>query len=232
MSIFGEPTIGQSYRINFTDIDGNALSTADGHITSVVLISKANVDEAHTVGDRNPDFCLGDPTCRMITVVAFETKHSKLVRALFTSFMRRRSIQNRSSFKPATIDFRSCETPVRTFSPLPISKLRLQRSSIQSRVAALFHVFVFRKKWRTHQAVERCSKRGRVGRRSKTRLILPHVRTDLVQPSGNSALQIEHILETRFSQQAHRLRTTLAAVAVHDRQSRPIQFIQSIWQFT
>jgi len=48
MSVFGEPTVGQSYRINFTDIDGNALSTAGGHITSVVLISNANVDKAHS----------------------------------------------------------------------------------------------------------------------------------------------------------------------------------------
>src|SRR6516225_801386 len=149
---------------------------------------------------RNPDFCLGDPTCRMITVVAFETKHSKLARALFTSFMRRRVDSESKQLQTRSDRLQIVRNARQDALPSPISKPRLQRRLIQSRVAALFHVFVFGKKWRTHQAVERCSKRGRVGRRSKTRLILRHVRTDLVQPSGNSALQIKHILETRFSQ--------------------------------
>jgi hypothetical protein len=90
MSIRADLTIGQDYQINFADVDGNALSTADGHITTVVLTSKANVDKAHTVGDRIPDFCLGNPAYRMITVIAFETNHSKPVRALLTSAVRRR----------------------------------------------------------------------------------------------------------------------------------------------
>src|SRR5258708_26365789 len=90
MSILAEPTVGQVYRINLTDVDGNALSTADGHITTVVLTSKANIDKARLVGDRIPDFCLGNPLYRMITVVPFETKHSRPVRALMSSVMRRR----------------------------------------------------------------------------------------------------------------------------------------------
>jgi hypothetical protein len=90
LSILGEPTIGQSYRINFTDVDGNAFSTADGHITTVVLTSKANIDKARLVGDRSPDFCLGNPAFRMITVLAFEEKHSKPIRLLMSAIMRRR----------------------------------------------------------------------------------------------------------------------------------------------
>jgi hypothetical protein len=90
ISILAEPTTGQTYQITLTDIDGNTLSTADGPITIVVLVSKANVDKAHAVGDRTPDFCLGNPAFRMITVVTFETKHTRLVRALMTSVMRRR----------------------------------------------------------------------------------------------------------------------------------------------
>jgi len=90
ISILAEPTIGQAYRISFTDIDGNAFSTADGHVTTVVLISKTNVDKAHAIGDRTPDFCLGNPAFRMITVVTFETKHTRPVRAFMTAVMRRR----------------------------------------------------------------------------------------------------------------------------------------------
>ena len=89
-SILAEPTKGQTYRISFSDIDGDTLSTAEGHITTVVLIGKANVDKAHLVGDRTPDFCLGNADYRMVTVVTFEAKHSRLVRAFMTSVMRHR----------------------------------------------------------------------------------------------------------------------------------------------
>ena len=90
MSIFSEATAGESYRINFVDVDGNALSTANGHITTVVFISQPNIDKARAVGDRAPDFCLGSPTYRMITVLAFEKRHSKPVRMILSSLMRRR----------------------------------------------------------------------------------------------------------------------------------------------
>src|SRR5207249_3718538 len=90
MSIFGEATVGQSYRINFVDIDGNTFSTADGHITTVVLIGKSNTDKARAVGDRTPDLCLANPIYRMVTVLAFEKKHSKPVRVILTSLVRRR----------------------------------------------------------------------------------------------------------------------------------------------
>jgi hypothetical protein len=90
ISILAEPTTGQAYRISFTDIDGDAFSTADGHSTTVVLVGKANVDKARMVGDLIPDFCLGNADYRMVTVVTFETKHSTLVRAFMTSVMRRR----------------------------------------------------------------------------------------------------------------------------------------------
>ena len=90
MSILAEPTIGQSYSITFTDIDGHTASIADGRFTTVVLTSKANVDKAHEVGDRIPDRCLGNPLYRMITVVAFATNHSRPVRSFLTSMTRRR----------------------------------------------------------------------------------------------------------------------------------------------
>ena len=90
MSILAGPTIGENYRINLIDVDGNAFSTADGHITTVVLISKANIDKARSVGDRIPDVCLANPIYRMITVLAFETKHSSPMRAILKSIMRHR----------------------------------------------------------------------------------------------------------------------------------------------
>jgi hypothetical protein len=90
MSIFAQLKAGDNHQITFTDVDGNALSTADGHITTVVLTTKSGTDKARAVGDRTPDFCLGNSTYRMVTVLAFEKKHSKPVRMILSSLMRRR----------------------------------------------------------------------------------------------------------------------------------------------
>ena len=86
MSIFGEVNVGDIYKINLPDVDGNTHATADGRITILVLTNQANTDKAHTLADRVPDFCLGDPTSyRMITVVVLEKKHSRPVRAIFSA---------------------------------------------------------------------------------------------------------------------------------------------------
>ena len=143
MSIFGEATVGESYRINFADVDGNALSTADGHITIVVLVGKSNIDKARAVGDRTPDFCLTDSTYRMITVLAFEKKHSKPIRMILTSLMRRRvdsearQLQTRYDRLKITRDARHDVFAVPDFDGTATIQLGAQPT------AALFHVFVF-----------------------------------------------------------------------------------------
>jgi hypothetical protein len=90
MSTFADPNVGETYRISFVDVDGNSLSTADGRITTVALTARPNIDKARTVGDRTPDFCLGNSNYRMITVLAFEKNHSRPVRAVLNSLMRHR----------------------------------------------------------------------------------------------------------------------------------------------
>ncbi len=143
MSIFAELTIGERYPINFTDIDGNTLSTADGHITTLVLISKANIDKARAVADRTPDFCLASPTYRMITVLAFEKKHSKPVRMILSSLMRRRvdseaqQLQTRYDRLKIARKARQDVFAVADFNGTITTQLGLQPSG------SLFHVFVF-----------------------------------------------------------------------------------------
>jgi hypothetical protein len=80
----------KNYRITCFDVDGNTLSTADGRITTVVLTTQSGIDKARLVGDRTPDFCVGNPAFRMITVLAFEKKHSKPIQLLMSAIMRRR----------------------------------------------------------------------------------------------------------------------------------------------
>ena len=81
---------GTTYSLSFVDIDGNKLSTADGHVTVLVLATTADWEKAREVGDRVPDYCLGDPNYRMITIIRFIRKYGPLVRKIATAVVRRR----------------------------------------------------------------------------------------------------------------------------------------------
>ena len=86
----GALSTGAIYSLTFVDINGNKLSTADGHVTVLVLATKSDWEKAHVVGDRIPDSCLGDPNYRMITIVRFTRKHGVIVRNVATAFIRHR----------------------------------------------------------------------------------------------------------------------------------------------
>lgn len=139
-------TVGQSYPVNLTDVDGKKVSIADGHITTLILTSKSNVDKAHTVGDRIPDFCLGNPEYRMITVVAFQANHAQSVRAFLTSAARRRAnsegkqLQMRYDRLKIDQDARQAVVVVTDFDDAITTQFRTKWSS------DLFRVFIFGKK--------------------------------------------------------------------------------------
>src|SRR5436189_6463883 len=57
----GELSSGTSYSLSFVDMDGNKVSTADGHVTVLVLTTPADREKARTVGDHVPDYCVGNP---------------------------------------------------------------------------------------------------------------------------------------------------------------------------
>jgi hypothetical protein len=86
----GTLSTGATYSISFVDIEGNKLSTADGHVTIVVLTTTADHEKARTVGDRVPDFCLGHPDYRMITVIHFTRRHMTIGRRVATAFIQHR----------------------------------------------------------------------------------------------------------------------------------------------
>lgn len=83
------PEVGRVYALKLADVDGNNLSTADGHITVFVVTTKPNVSKAQLVGDRIPDLCLGNPAFRMITLVKFG-QHNNTVRSFLAAMTRRR----------------------------------------------------------------------------------------------------------------------------------------------
>jgi len=90
MPAHGALSTGDTYSISFVDLDGNKLSTADGHVTIVVLTTSADREQARVVGDHVPDFCLGNPTYRMITVVHFTHSHMAIGRRVAIAFIRHR----------------------------------------------------------------------------------------------------------------------------------------------
>lgn len=65
----GALQIGATYALSVGDVDQRRLSTADGHVTLLCAVTRANQHEARVVSDRVPRVYYGDPKFRMITVV-------------------------------------------------------------------------------------------------------------------------------------------------------------------
>jgi hypothetical protein len=82
---------GATYPISFIDIDGNKLSTADGHMSVLVLATIADREKVRVVGDRVPGYCLGNPSYRMITIMRFTSKHTMIGRKIATALVKRRT---------------------------------------------------------------------------------------------------------------------------------------------
>ena len=86
----GALSTGKTYAISFVDVNGKKLSTADGHMTILVLTTAADREKARSVGDHVPDFCLGNPAYRMITVIHFTGRHMAIGRRMATAIIRHR----------------------------------------------------------------------------------------------------------------------------------------------
>lgn len=84
----GTLSTGTTYSISLVDIDGNKLSTSDGHVTIVVLATTADRGKARDVGDHVPDYCLGNPKYRLITIVHFTGRHTVFGQRIATTFIR------------------------------------------------------------------------------------------------------------------------------------------------
>ncbi len=143
--LLAELTVGHSYSLRFSDVDGNSFSTADGHFTVLVLSNKANSDKAAAVGARIPDFCLANPNYRMITIVSFETKHSRPVRAVIRAAIRHRldseaqRLQKRYEERKINRDARHDVFAVADFDGAVLDQLNLKPE------AGAFRVLVFGK---------------------------------------------------------------------------------------
>jgi hypothetical protein len=134
---------GQRSRINFVDVDGNSLSTADGRVTVLVLTTPEDREKARSVGERVPDYCLGNPHYRMITVLNFTGRRTQIGRNIVTIVVRHhldeeaKRLQARYDEKKIARDARTDIFTVTDFDGTVSSQLSGESP------AASFGVFVF-----------------------------------------------------------------------------------------
>ena len=136
----GELSSGTSYSLSFVDMAGNKVSTADGHVNVLVLTTPADREKARTVGDHVPDYCLGNPDYRMITIIHFTTRLTAIGRKLITPLVKRRvneeakRLQARYNAKKITRDARTDIFTVIDFDGSASSQLNEPAQSASFRV--------------------------------------------------------------------------------------------------
>jgi hypothetical protein len=59
-------------------------------VTVLVLATTADWEKAREMGDRVPDYCLGNPDYRMITIIQFIRKHGPIVRQIAMAVVKHR----------------------------------------------------------------------------------------------------------------------------------------------
>jgi hypothetical protein len=81
---------GNTYPLVFTDVDRHQLSTTDGHVTVISVVTNRDEAKAQTVGDRVTHFTLGDPKVRLINLVNFQQNIISPLRGMVSAIIRHR----------------------------------------------------------------------------------------------------------------------------------------------
>lgn len=97
VQIFLLTVVLRADELDIVDLAGNKIPLRDGHVTELVLATTNEAERAEKVGDNTPDYCLGNPKFRLITVLEFASHHSAPMRAMIDKLARgrRESIANR-----------------------------------------------------------------------------------------------------------------------------------------
>jgi hypothetical protein len=81
---------GNNYPLTFTDVDRHQLSTSNGHVTIITVLTRRDEEKAEAVGDRVPHQYYGDPKFRLITLVNFQQKIFPPFRGMISAIIRYR----------------------------------------------------------------------------------------------------------------------------------------------
>ena len=82
--------VGNNYPLTFTDVDRHQLSTADGHVSIITVLTRRDEEKAQAVGDRVPRQYYGDPKFRLITLVNFQQNIFPPFRGMVSAIIRHR----------------------------------------------------------------------------------------------------------------------------------------------
>lgn len=85
-----EMRVGNNYQLTFTDVDRHQLSTSDGHVTIITVLTRKDEEKAQAVGDRVPRQYYGDPKFRLITLVNFQQSIFLPFRGMISAIIRHR----------------------------------------------------------------------------------------------------------------------------------------------
>lgn len=128
---------GAVHQLAFRDVDRNRLSTAEGRITIITVVTRQNGEKAREIAEKVPEYCVGDPQYRYITVVNFQGKLARplhgLTRALIRSRLdaEARDLQVRYSEKQLTRDARQDVYVVADFNGEAVTQLGLSPDSAE-----------------------------------------------------------------------------------------------------
>jgi len=81
---------GNTYRLLFTGVDKQQLSTSDGHVTVITVVTRDDEQKAQTVGDRIAPVYMGNPKYRLINLVNFQQKIFAPFRGMISAIIRGR----------------------------------------------------------------------------------------------------------------------------------------------
>lgn len=91
---------GATYKFQFDDVDGRRISTFDGHVSVIVVVTTTNIANAAEVGDRVPIRYKGNQKYRFLTIVHFRTIVSRWFFPIATLAIRRRLDQEATRIQP------------------------------------------------------------------------------------------------------------------------------------
>jgi hypothetical protein len=97
---YAELQTGATHALTFPDVDGHNLSTADGHVTIVTVVTRENEANARAISLLVPERCIGVPKYRYITLVNFEGKIPGPLRGLTRGIIRNRLDAEAKELKP------------------------------------------------------------------------------------------------------------------------------------
>lgn len=91
---------GTTHPLVFSDVDGNNLSTSEGQVTILTVVTRADEEKARAVADLVPDRYIGDPRYHYITLVNFEGRIPRPLQGLTRAIIRGRLALEAKELRP------------------------------------------------------------------------------------------------------------------------------------